>query len=62
MVILLLSSASVPDFNRLIKGGRSKKPGVWGEEHFIDQSAVARHPGQRLFVLCRIPQEQSEII
>lgn len=62
MIILLLSSASVPDFNRLIEGGRGKKPGVWGEEHFIDQSAVARHPGQRLFVLCRIPQEQGEII
>ena len=60
--IFLLSSASVPDFNGLVEWGRGEEPGVWGEEHFVDQSAVAGHPGQRLLVFCRVPQEQGEII
>lgn len=61
-VIFLLSSASIPDFNGFIKWCRGEEPGIWREEHFIDQSAVAGHPGQRLLVFCRVPQEQCEII
>lgn len=60
--IFLLSSAPVPDFDRLIKWGRGEKSCVRREEHLINQSAVACHPGQRLLVFCWVPQEQGEII
>lgn len=58
----LLSAASVPDFDGLVEGGRGEEPGVRGEEHLIDQGAVAGQPGQRLLVLCWVPQEQREVI
>lgn len=58
----LLSGASVPDFDGLVEGGRGEEPGVRGEEHFIDQGAVAGQPGQRLLVLGWVPQEQREVI
>lgn len=60
--IFLLSSASIPDFNGFIKWCRGEEPGVWREEHFVNQSTVAGHPGQRLLVFCGVPQEQGEII
>lgn len=57
MKIFLLSSLSIPDFNGLIKWGRGEEPGVWGKEHFVDEGAVAGHPGQGLLVFRGIPQE-----
>jgi len=60
--IFLLPSASVPDFYGLVEWGGGEEPGVWGEEHLVDQSAVSSHPGQRLLVFRRVPQEQGEII
>lgn len=58
----LLSGASVPDFDGLVEGGRGEEPGVRGEEHLIDQGAVAGQPGQGLLVLGWVPQEQREVI
>lgn len=60
--LVLLSSAAVPDFNGLVERGRREEPGIWGEEHFIDQRTVASHPGQWLLLFCRVPQEQGEVI
>lgn len=58
----LLSGASVPDFDGLVEGRRGQEPGVRGEEHLVDQGAVASQPGQWLLVLGWVPQEQSEVI
>lgn len=54
---VLLPSSSIPDFDGFVERGRGEQSGVGGEEHFVDQSAVARHPGQRFLRICRIPHE-----
>lgn len=58
----LLARFAIPQLDGLVEGRTGNDPRVGREKDLVDQRLVAGHSPQRLFVLCRHPEEEREVI